>query len=194
MLANRSDFEFAEKMSQVISKNTKPISWKIIDNKTKFKPVSILESKINSLNFTENKESDLEIIGYHGEEIAFSFLKEKYGSENVRWISKEKKYSDHDFEVMDHQYKKFIEVKSSKTKEMNRFFLSRNELNFYEKNKENYCLLFIWNIYENRKENLVPIYFLEKPNIKISMEKIGLNNKSNTFYITPYNFISHLLK
>jgi lipopolysaccharide export LptBFGC system permease protein LptF len=191
---DRSDFVFSEKMSQIISKNKEPSSWKIIDNKIDFKPVSILESKTNLFNFIENDKSDLEIIRHHGEEIAFSFLREKYGSENVKWISKEKKYSDHDFEITELSTKKFIEVKSSKTKGMEMFSLSRNELNFYQKNKENYSLLFIWNIYENRKENLVPIYFLEKPNIEISMERVGLNIESRTLYLTPQNFIGHLLK
>lgn len=196
LISNTKIREFYMYGNEIVDNNIKNNKWNIIDRYKWHKP-SVVS---NDIQYYESNEGDSsnkeinEIIGFHGEKIAYEFLKNKYGNLNVDWISKENKYCPFDFKINIDQQDFYIEVKSSKKQEMSRFFLSINEYNFYTKNIDNYKLMFIWNIYETRNDNRIPILFLEKPQFKISMEKEGFDGQEEVVYLTPHNFKSAIYK
>lgn len=186
--------DFYTQGNEIVENSIKNRKWNIIENHQLYKP-KIVSNKVHYLANSEvehNYNEINEIIGLHGEKIAYEFLKSKYGETNVNWISRDKKYYPFDFKININQENFYIEVKSTKKHEMEIFFLSINEYNFYKENINNYKLLFIWNLYETRQENVIPLLFLEKPQFEISLTKEGFDGEKGIIYIVPNNFKSSI--
>lgn len=131
----------------------------------------------------------LKRIGNKGEEFAYQFLCDKYGKENVNWISKKYKYYPYDIEVtINNKQTLYYEIKSSTDVIMKKIYISRNEYNFYNQNKANYNLFLISNINPKNDEldHVTNYVIYEKPNIIVDLEKYGF--KGDTIYITPETY------
>lgn len=135
-------------------------------------------------NIAQNNST---IIGECGEEISYIFLCSKFGKENVDWVSKKNKYSDHDFEVNFNNQIYYIETKST-TKPVINFYLSINEYSLYKENKDNYWLLFITNINLNKEQKPI-IKLIENPSFEIMMDEYGYDKNNKIFKIMPTKFI-----
>ena len=127
------------------------------------------------------------VIGNYGEEISYAFLCSKFGKENVEWISKDNKYSDHDFRVYFNNQMYYIETKST-TKPIINFYISRNEYWLYNENQNNYWLLFITNINLNKEQKPI-IKLIQNPSFKIMMDEYGYDKNEQIFKIMPTKFI-----
>lgn len=135
---------------------------------------------------TKQNEKILEIIGDKGEEIIYEYLKKKY--DNVKHISKNYRYYPYDFLIDNVDQKIYIEVKSTSDPIKPRFLMSRNEINFYKLNKDNYWLILVRNLNPyNNDSDIVPfINIIKNPNIIINDKIVGFKN--NSIYIAPYKF------
>ena len=127
------------------------------------------------------------VIGNCGEKISYAFLCSKFGKENVEWISKDNKYSDHDFRVYFNNQLYYIETKST-TKPIINFYISRNEYSLYNENQNNYWLLFITNINLNKEQKPI-IKLIQNPTFKIMMDEYGYDKNEQIFKIMPTNFV-----
>lgn len=153
---------------------------KIIKDKTYQEIKSSIENKTN-----------IEVIGQAGEQFVYKFLINKYGEENIIWVSNKDKFANHDFQIKDNDDIRYVEVKTTTNYEMRRFFISKNEYNFYEDKKDNYDLYLVANvkpwIYD---DNYTPTLIIRKsPIINIDLSKSGYEN--NEFFIMPYTFIAN---
>lgn len=135
---------------------------------------------------------ELEVIGLHGEQIVNKYLKSKYEPKgwNVQWVSSINPYSDYDFKMAKGDEIIYIEVKSTKSKIMKRFYISNNEYIFYSKNSSKYKLILLANIYETRPGKTVSIFDPNNVEIIIS-NKCSMQKKDDRyiFSIKPNQFI-----
>jgi len=110
-----------------------------------------------------------EIIGFMGERYTYRALVKEYGQEKVNWVSNNAKKArvnpegndneGYDIEYIDKQGKlKYVEVKSSSDNSL-MFSISKGEITFGQKNKENYEIVIVQNV---KDEN---IKFIRLPNI-----------------------------
>lgn len=136
-------------------------------------------------NFKQD-EKILETIGLKGEEIIYEYLKKIFN--NVEHISKIHKYYPYDFLINNIDEKIYIEVKTTIDPVKSNFIMSRNEYNFYKKNKENYWLILVRNLNPyNKNSDIVPfINVIKKPNIIVNDKIVGFKN--NSIYISPHNY------
>lgn len=144
-------------------------------------------NRIYNTNFEYNEDNDdtKKMVGYIGEKLVYNFLINKYGKEHVKWISKIEKYSPYDFQVEYNGFYFYIEVKSTQKNRIT-FYLSRNEYEFYKKNKKNYSIYFVSNISPDYK-NINPIlYKIDNPNIEINEKMYGINE--NLLFLTPSKY------
>ncbi|MGL5521897.1 MAG: DUF3883 domain-containing protein [Metamycoplasmataceae bacterium] len=173
----------------------------ILNNKElKILDVKELNNKINKYNLiSQNNEKAinkdlLENIGLCGEQLVYKNLIEHYGKENVKWVSQMNKYENHDFEITIENKIKYIEVKSTTNSNLNRFYMSRQEYEFYKEYKEDYLLYFVSNIKMFDTNNIYSpnLIILNSPKIEINLNETGFNYDENKILITPNNFICDL--
>lgn len=144
-------------------------------------------NRIYDTNFEYNEDNDetKKMVGYIGEKLVYNFLLNEYGKENVRWKSEIEKHCPYDFEIDFNGFCYYIEVKASQKNRIT-FYLSRNEYEFYKKNKENYSIFFVSNITPDYK-NINPIlYKIDSPNIEINDKKYGVDE--NILFLTPSKY------
>ncbi|MGL5520156.1 MAG: DUF3883 domain-containing protein [Metamycoplasmataceae bacterium] len=169
------------------------------------KELNILDSKNLKSNIKEytsiiqNNEKPinkdlLEEIGNCGEQLVYNNLIKHYGQENVKWVSQMNKYENHDFEITIENKIKYIEVKSTTNSNLNRFYMSRQEYEFYKEYKEDYLLYFVSNIKMFDTNNIYSpnLIILSSPKIEINLNETGFNYEENKILITPNNFICDL--
>ncbi|MGL5520097.1 MAG: DUF3883 domain-containing protein [Metamycoplasmataceae bacterium] len=173
----------------------------ILNNKElKILDAKELNNKINKYNLiSQNNEKAidkelLENIGLCGEQLVYKNLIEHYGKENVKWVSQMNKYENHDFEITIENKIKYIEVKSTTNSNLNRFYMSRQEYEFYKEYKEDYLLYFVSNIKMFDTNNIYSpnLIILSSPKIEINLNETGFNYEENKILITPNNFICDL--
>lgn len=134
-----------------------------------------------------------EEIGLIGEKILYEGLKKEYGKECVEWMSLNAKKAGINPKGNDHygydiHYKKdgkikFVEVKSSKN-EITAFNISRYEVDFGEKNKDDYELWLVLNCMDKESRKIISLGNVFKYK---SIEE-SFNHNSN-FLVENDNFI-----
>lgn len=166
--------------------------WKLV-SANDWKPNIIRNNKLIINNDINNKSiNDLEIIGKSGEQIVYEYLKDRYGSVGweIKWSSQDDPYGPYDFEMLNDRDNIYIEVKSTTSKNMDRFFMSNNEYCFYSKNSKNYKLILISNIFESREDKTVSIQDFDNINIIIS-DRSGIEKNDNQWFF--YTNINQLM-
>lgn len=154
--------------------------WKTSLNKNAFEEEN---SEIRNQNqFSPNVLEESETIGLHGEQIVNKYLKSKYEPDgwDIQWVSSINPYNHYDFKMVKGDDTIYIEVKSTKSKIMNRFYISNNEYAFYLKNASKYKLILLSNIYEARPDKAVSIF--DPGNIKIAIsDKCNVEKKEDQY-------------
>jgi len=159
-----------ETEEQYIGQNLEDIANEIIKNGYEFEDIdnpTIVEDEDKgekerrigaTAGFSKNKNA--EKIGIKGERYVFELLKIKY--KDVEWVSENAKLDDvnaqggagtgYDMSYLDENEKRvYVEVKASTGNEQ-AFYMSSNELVFAEDNAENYELVLVTNINEDRRK------------------------------------------
>lgn len=128
------------------------------------------------------KQENNKKIGDIGELAVVKFLKETYSDVTHTSITRE--FEKYDIEYTDNGKKYYVEVKSTRKKKMEEFFVSQNEYEFYLDNKDNYKLYCVEGVSLKKnnknkleikeiepskvfiKNNMLPIKWKVKTNIK----------------------------
>ncbi|WKX02775.1 protein NO VEIN domain-containing protein [Candidatus Mycoplasma mahonii] len=184
-ILKESDFSFDKnqiKNAPVFIKNTmskiREVNYKFNDIKTEY---------LN--NHSDDNDKVIKEVGKIGEDIIHKILINQHGIDNVILTRSFDKYAAYDFEVTSGKQKIYIEVKSSKKRNNINWYISRREMEFYKKNKDNYILYFVKNVYIPSKITKDDFAFIEKiksPNILIDENHFGIH--SNTFIVTPIKY------
>lgn len=143
-------------------------------------------------NFYTNDNVKTEAVGKFGEQAVYNVLVQKYGFDNVKWVSNVEKFSPYDFRVENQNGKDiFIEVKST-TKSTIKFFFSRNEYEFWKIKKDEinseYKIVLVYNINCLEESSLPLMRTINNPHFKIDMDRYGIENGS--ILVSPNSFIS----
>lgn len=179
--------DIEEKIKEYMNNQEKEL--KVLEKNNIYEVIKI-KNKNNITQIIRSDKIENELIGNVGEQLVYNYLIKKYGVDKVDWISKNNKYADHDFEVLINNSIRYIEVKSTSNYEMRRFFISRNEYDFYQNKKHNYDLYLVANIkYWSKSDYLPTLTVKEMPIINIDLKKSGYIN--GEFFIIPYNFIAN---
>lgn len=138
-------------------------------------------------------DEEKEEIGLIGEKILYERLKKDYGKESIEWMSSNAKKTGINPEGNDQcgydiYYKKdgeikFVEVKSSKN-EITAFNISRYEVDFGEKNKDNYEVWLVLNCMNKERRRIINLGNV----FKYKTKEESFNNNSN-FLVENDNFI-----
>jgi hypothetical protein len=110
--------------------------------------------------------------GDNAEQVVYETLIEKYGKEKVNWVSKDKPYSDHDFEYKEGDKWWLVEVK---TLANDMFYISKNELEFAEKNKDDYRVFLVGDDIDIKE--IYPVDFNDKSIFILEEEKMSVRYK-----------------
>tara|TARA_Y100000310_G_C20693809_1_gene824097 strand:+ start:239 stop:4963 length:4725 start_codon:yes stop_codon:yes gene_type:complete len=148
---------------------------------------------------TRISNDEKEEIGLIGEKVLYERLKKEFGKENIEWVSLNAKTAGINPNGNDHygydiHYKKddkikFIEVKSSKN-EITSFNISRFEVDFGEKNKDDYEVWLVLNCMDKNNRRIINLGNVFKYK---SLDE-SFNHNSN-FLVENDNFVlSFLLK
>ncbi len=146
---------------------------------------------------TRISNDEKEEIGLIGEKILYERLKKDYGKEDVEWASSNAKKAGVNPEGNDHcgydiYYKKggkikFIEVKSSKN-EITAFNISRYEVDFGEKNKDDYEVWLVLNCMNKQSRKIINLGNV----FKYKSKGESFNHNSN-FLVQNDNFLISFL-
>ena len=190
-----NDEKIKDKLKE-IEDDIKNMDYHVLDIKSQ-KPKEKHERKgssvLNHINRPRISESEKEEIGLLGEKCVYETLKMIFIKKKVQWISLNAKKAEinsngNDGFGYDIYYKndkgigKYVEVKSSKNEEYS-FNISKSEVAFGEKNKENYEIWLVMNVFDknNRKFRTLKNIF------KYEQENETFNNNSK-FIVENENF------
>ena len=188
--------EYVERQQEHLEHKNKPSEVEGFINRSldALKTVNYTFSEIDTSTITNtniNTEDNREEIGKIGEQIVHTILINKYGMGNVVHTASFAKYAEYDFVITDKNGdKRYIEVKSSTRRNRMNWYISRKEYEFYKKNKPNYDLFFVKNVYISKKPNETDVAFVQQwptPEIIVHENTRGL--KDGSLLVTPSNYI-----
>ncbi|MCL9807463.1 DUF3883 domain-containing protein [Flavobacterium amniphilum] len=109
-----------------------------------------LNKNIDSTTLTIDEEYS-EQIRLVSENYIYNLLCEKYGNSNVNWLNQvTESYNPYDFEIIDNNQTRFIEVKGT-VKEKPTFYLTVNEWDYFLNNRDKFEIYRVFNCDDENK-------------------------------------------
>ena len=172
-----------QKIKKVQMQKSK-IKWHKYNEKNNIKQIDLL-------NDEKDYENQNEIIQKWGKFYFYDELINKFGSNNVLHNKEifSSTNSNYDFLVMKNDKKHYYQVRTTKRSTL-RFYINRGEYEFWkkcQKEKYDYSLILVKNLYYDKFSNLPLIEEIENPEFQININKYGYLNEK--IIIAPSQFI-----